>query len=171
MCKLCNTDRSIIKTIRKTTIGNRKKIVDTIYDYLGEYACKGCINSIKISYDSSNISLDKAILQKLYNSHRTFTSKDLGSIKNITKMVRRYILGCRVTIYTTAIGDVTISYIAVLRNTERKYLHGKARNTLEEAIQDKVELIRKYKSKKSLDLYIKSIEKYNQKLKESQNEQ
>jgi len=170
MCKLCNTDRPAVKTVYKNSSKLRKEINTIVYDYLGEYACNYCFNSIYISCRHNNTNPDMAILRKLYNAYKPFSYKELDIAKRITKTTEKGVLGCTIRIYTKIDGKATITYTATLRTHERKYLHGKPRNTLEEAIEDKIELIKKYKNKKTLDLFLKSIEKYNQKLRESQNE-
>jgi len=171
MCKLCNTDRPAIKTLRKTSTKLRKEITAIVYDYLGEYACHTCLCNIRQSCKHSNTNPDKVILKKLYNTYRPFSGKQLGTARYKTRITEKHVLGCSVRVYTRLDGKPTIRYMAVLRTLERKYVSSKLRNTLEEAVEDKIELIKKHKGKKSLDAFLKSIERYNQKLKESQNEQ
>jgi len=172
MCKLCNiADRPAVKTISKANTKLRKEINAIVYDYLGEYACLTCFRSIYGSCKRNGTDIDKAILRKLYNTYKTFSSNKLSAAKNATKMTEKGVLGCTIKIYNRNNGKSTITYTATLRTSENKYFHDKPKNTLEEAILDKIELIKKHKGKKSLDAFLKSIERYNQKLKESQNEQ
>jgi len=171
MCKLCNTNRPAIKTVRKNSSKLRKEINAIVYDYLSEYMCNFCSTSLYTSCKHNNTSIDKAILQKLYNAYKPFSGRKLSKIKCETKRATKCILGCTIRIYTKNDGNITVTYMAILRFTkDKKRIYGKTRNTLEEAIKDRIELIKKYKTEKQVHEYLKSIEKYNQKLKESQNE-
>ena len=170
MCKLCNTDRPIIKTLTKRAGKDRKLILNTVYDYLGEYICDICCNSFHNTLrNGTSSSLDQLILLKLYRNYRAFTSTQLGRIKDHSKRSKKSILGCTVYTYYRINNTIHTVYIAVLRMSDRKVIYGKARRTLEEAVEDKIELIKKYKNEKSLHFFIKSIERYNQKLKELEN--
>ena len=171
MCKLCNTDKPTIKTLTKRAGKDRKLILNTVYDYLGEYVCDVCCNSLHNSLrDGTGSSLDRLILLKLYRNHRAFTSTQLSRIKDHNKRSKKSVLGCTVCMYYRIDNTIHTVYVAVLRMVDRKVIYGKSRNTLEEAVEDKIELIKKHKNEKSLHLFIKSIKKYNQKLKELENE-
>jgi len=172
MCKLCNTNRHIIKPTNKNSTKLRKEINAIVYSYLGEYACHSCFRSLYISCKCNNTNIDKAVLQKLYNTYKPFSGRKLSRDKGKTKIVTKTILGCIVRKYTKNDGNITTTYLAVLHPTgNKKRINGKTKNTLEEAVFDKIELIKKYGTEKQLHIFLKSIERYNQKLKESQNEQ
>jgi len=171
MCKLCNTDRPTIKTLTKNAGKDRKLILNTVYDYLGEYVCYVCYSSFHNNlHNGSSSSLDEFILSKLYRNYRTFTRRQLGGVKDRHKKVQTSVFGCTICMYCRSDNTIHTSYTAMVPLSRNKHLYGKARNTLEEAIEDKIELIRKHKNEKSLHLFIKSIKKYNQKLKELENE-
>jgi len=172
MCKLCNTDKPAIKTIRKTSSKFRKEIAATVYDYLGEYACSTCITSLSNSCKSPTASIDHLILLKLYHAYRSFTGKKLWRVKSSMRVIRKSVLGCTITIYTRENGTTAVSYTAAVRVPGKdKRIYGKPKPTFEEMINDKIALIKMYKNEAALDLFLRSIERYNQKLKESQNEQ
>jgi len=171
MCKLCNTDRHIVKPMNKNSTKLRKEINTIVYNYLGEYVCYKCFKSLYTSCKCNNTNIDKAILQKLYNTYKPFSGKKLGRDKSKTKIVTKTILGCIVRRYTKNDGNITTTYLAVLYSTNnKKRIAGKTKNTLEEAVFDKIELIKKYGTEKQLHIFLRSIERYNRKLKESQNE-